>query len=132
MLTINNFSRNYVIQEGNMNSESQTADKELLANVVDIAGLVKYQTGAIVSRTLIKKSTGTVTLFAFDAGQELSEHTAPFDALVHVLDGETEITISGKPLRLTAGQMVVMPANKPHAVKAIEQFKMMLVMVREK
>jgi quercetin dioxygenase-like cupin family protein len=114
-----------------MNAEPQTADNILLAKVVDTAELIKYQTGAIVSRTLIKKPTGTVTLFAFDAGQELSEHTAPFDALVHVLDGETEITIAAKPLRLTAGQMVVMPAGKPHAVKAVKQFKMMLIMIRE-
>jgi quercetin dioxygenase-like cupin family protein len=114
-----------------MSAELHIADKELLAKVVDTAELIKYQTGAIVSRTLIKKPTGTVTLFAFDAGQELSEHTAPFDALVHVLHGETEITISGKPLRLTAGQMVIIPAGKPHAVKAVEQFKMMLIMIRE-
>ena len=96
----------------------------------DLAGLVDYQQGAVVSRTLIKKATGTVTLFAFDAGQELSEHTAPFDALVQVLDGEAEITISGNPLRVTAGQMVVMPANEPHAVKAPKPLKMMLVMIR--
>lgn len=115
-----------------MSFESQTTDKELLAKVVDAAKLIKYQTGSVVSRTLIKKPTGTVTLFAFDAGQELSEHTAPFDALVHVLDGETEISIAGKPLRLKAGQMVVMPAGKPHSVKAVEQFKMLLIMIREK
>ncbi len=115
-----------------MKTESQTADNTPIAKVADTAELIKYQTGAIVSRTLIKKPTGTVTLFAFDAGQEFSEHTAPFDALVYVLDGETEITIAGKPLRLTAGQMVVMPAGKPHAVKAVEPFKMMLIMIKEK
>jgi quercetin dioxygenase-like cupin family protein len=115
-----------------MTSKSQTDDKVLSAKVVETAGLVNYQTGAIVSRTLIKKPTGTVTLFAFDEGQELSEHTAPFDALVEVLEGETEITIAGKPLRLAAGQMVIMPADKPHAVKAVGQFKMMLIMIREK
>ena len=115
-----------------MNSKSQTADNTPIAEVADTAKLIKYQTGAIVSRTLIKKPTGTVTLFAFDAGQELSEHTAPFDALAYVLDGETEITIAGKPLRLAAGQMVVMPAGKPHAVKAVEPFKMMLIMIKEK
>ncbi len=115
-----------------MNAESQTTDNMLFAKVADTAELIKYQTGAIVSRTLIKKPTGTVTLFAFDAGQELSEHTAPFDALAHVLDGQAEITISGQPLRLTAGQMVVMPAGKPHAVKAVEPFKMMLIMIKEK
>jgi quercetin dioxygenase-like cupin family protein len=115
-----------------MSAESQTADNTPIAEVADTAELIKYQTGAIVSRTLIKKPTGTVTLFAFDAGQELSEHTAPFDALAYVLDGETEITIAGKPLRLAAGQMVVMPASKPHAVKAVEAFKMMLIMIKEK
>ena len=114
-----------------MKDKSQTSDKGLLAKVADAAELVQYQTGAIVSRTLIKKPTGTVTVFAFDEGQELSEHTVPFDALVEVLDGETEITIAGKPKQLTAGQMIIMPANKSHAVKAVKQFKMMLVMIRE-
>jgi quercetin dioxygenase-like cupin family protein len=115
-----------------MNIEKPTKSNELLAQVVNTTDLVQYQTGTIVSRTLIKKPTGTVTLFAFDAGQELSEHTAPFDALALVLDGETEITISGQPMHLSAGQMVIMPADKPHAVKAVKQFKMMLIMVREK
>src|SRR3989304_1949941 len=115
-----------------MSRKAHTSDKELLGKVVDVAGLIKYQAGAIVSRTLIKKPTGTVTLFAFAAGQELSEHTAPFDALVHVLDGETIITISGKPLQLTAGEMVILPAGKPHAVKALGRFKMMLLMIRGK
>jgi quercetin dioxygenase-like cupin family protein len=114
-----------------MSHEPQTEYNKLLAKTADIADLVKYQTGAVVSRTLIKKQTGTVTLFAFEAGQELSEHTAPFDAMVHVIDGQAEITISGKPLRVSAGQMVIMPANKPHAVKAIERFKMLLIMIRE-
>jgi quercetin dioxygenase-like cupin family protein len=115
-----------------MNINKPTSSNELLAQVVDTTDLVQYQTGTIVSRTLIKKPSGTVTLFAFDAGQELSEHTAPFDALALVLDGETEITIAGQPMRLSAGQMVIMPADKPHAVKAVKQFKMMLIMVREK
>ena len=114
-----------------MSTESQAVDKALFAKVADGIELVNYQEGAIVSRTLIKKPTGTVTLFAFDAGQELSEHTAPFDALVQVLDGEAEIIISGKAKQLKAGQMIVMPANKPHAVKAQKQFKMMLIMIRE-
>jgi quercetin dioxygenase-like cupin family protein len=117
--------------EGDENmGQDKPATDDLLAQVVEACGLVQYQQGAIVSRTLIKKPTGTVTLFAFDKGQELSEHTAPFDALAHVLDGETEITISGKPLQLAAGQMVLMPANQPHAVRATARFKMMLVMVR--
>ena len=92
--------------------------------------LVDYQEGSIVSRTLIDKSAGTLTLFAFDKGQGLSEHTAPFDALVYLLDGEAEITISGKPLQLKQGEMVIMPANQPHALKAINRFKMMLVMIK--
>jgi quercetin dioxygenase-like cupin family protein len=108
----------------------QTSDENLLAQVFDLAGLVKYQPDSVVSRTLIKKPTGTVTLFAFARGQELSEHTAPFDALVQVLDGKAEITIEGKPMNLEAGQIVIMPAGKPHAVKAKSRFKMMLVMIR--
>src|SRR5512147_1016516 len=92
--------------------------------------MVGYQEGAVVSKTLIDKKTGTVTLFAFARGQGLSEHTAPFDALVQVLDGEVEITISGRPYHLNAGQMILMPAHQPHAVKAMKRFKMMLVMIR--
>ncbi|MFC1819690.1 cupin domain-containing protein [Thermodesulfobacteriota bacterium] len=92
--------------------------------------LVDYQGGSVVSKTLVKKDTGTVTLFAFDKGQGLSEHTAPFDAMVCVLDGKVEITISGTPVSLSQGEMVIMPANRPHALKAIEKFKMMLIMVR--
>lgn len=107
-----------------------SSGSELIGSVVDLAGLIDYQDGAIVSRTLIKKPTGTVTLFAFDQGQELSEHTAPYDAMVQVLDGEAEVTIGGKPWRLTGGQMVIMPADVPHAVKAVGRFKMLLTMVR--
>ncbi len=95
-----------------------------------LLGLVETQEGAITSRQILKKEAGNVTIFAFDKGQELSEHTAPFDALVHVLDGIAEITIAGSPSKVSAGEMIVMPANKPHAVKAIEKFKMMLVMIR--
>ena len=102
----------------------------LSGRVVDLAELVDYQDGAVVSRTLIKRATGTVTLFAFDEGQELSEHTSPFDALVQMLDGELEITISGNPMRLTPGRMVIMPADKPHALRATRRAKMMLVMIR--
>jgi quercetin dioxygenase-like cupin family protein len=94
------------------------------------ADLVDYQEGSVVSRTILDKKTGTVTLFAFDKGQGLSEHTAPFDALVHLLDGEAEIIISGKALRLKEGEMVIMPANQPHALRAIEKFKMILTMIR--
>ena len=113
-----------------MENDAHTPGDDLSARVVDLAGLVDYQPRAVVSRTLIKKATGTVTLFAFDAGEELSEHTAPFDALVQVLEGEAEITISGNPLQLTAGKLVIMPAGRPHAVKAPRRFKMMLVMIR--
>jgi len=97
------------------------------AQLVD---LIAYQGGSIVSREIISRPTGTVTLFAFDAGQGLSEHTAPFDAMVSVLDGEVEITISGKKNMLKAGDMIVMPANQPHALKAIAKFKMLLVMIK--
>ena len=102
----------------------------LAARVLHTAELVGYQTGAVVSRTLINQKTGTVTLFAFDAGQELSEHTAPYDALVQVLDGETEIVIAGLRYQLGAGDLIIMPANDPHAVKAKTRFKMMLTMIR--
>ncbi|MBI3913301.1 MAG: cupin domain-containing protein [Chloroflexi bacterium] len=93
--------------------------------------LVNYQAGSVVSRTIVNRKGGTVTLFAFDAGQSLSEHTAPFDALAHVLDGEAEITISGQQFHLRAGEMIVMPANQPHAVNATQKFKMLLTMIKE-
>ena len=92
--------------------------------------LVSYQEGSIVSKTLIDKKTGTVTLFAFDRGQGLSEHTAPYDAIVYVLDGKAEVIISGSKHIVEKGNMIVMPANKPHALKAADSFKMMLIMIR--
>ena len=95
-----------------------------------LVNLIDYQAGSVVSRVILKAKTGTVTLFAFDEGQALSEHTAPFDALAEVLDGEVEITISGKPHRVRAGEMIILPANRPHALKAAGRFKMMLVMIR--
>lgn len=95
-----------------------------------LVDLVVYQESSVVSKTLIEKKTGTVTLFAFDKGQGLSEHTAPFDAMVCVLDGVAEITIDGNPITVRLGEMLIMPANKPHALKAIERFKMMLTMIR--
>jgi len=95
-----------------------------------LVDLADYQAQSVVSKTLIEKATGTVTLFAFDQGQGLSEHTAPFDALVCVLDGEVEITISGNPSVLKQGEMIIMPANEPHALKAIKKFKMMLTMIK--
>jgi quercetin dioxygenase-like cupin family protein len=84
----------------------------------------------VVSREIISKKTGTVTLFAFDEGQGLSEHTAPFDALVYCLDGDVEVTISGNPIQLKPGEMVIMPAHQPHALKALKKFKMLLIMIR--
>jgi len=104
--------------------------EDLAARVLHTVELVGYQESAVVSRTLVNQKTGTVTLFAFAAGQELSEHTAPYDALVQVLDGDTEITISGQPYHLKAGEAIIMPANDPHAVKALTKFKMMLTMIR--
>ena len=103
---------------------------DLAGQVTRLADLADYQPGSIVSRTIIDKTTGTVTFFAFDKGQALSEHTTPFDALVYVIDGEVEIVIAGKALRLEAGQMVIMPADQPPAVKALERFKMTLTMIR--
>lgn len=95
-----------------------------------VAGLVDYQDGAVVSRTLVKKEKGTVTAFAFDQGQALSEHTVPHDALVQVVDGEAEITVGDTPHVVTAGEMIMMPGNVPHAVKATARFKMILTMLR--
>ena len=92
--------------------------------------LAGYQGGSIVSRVLLKRSGGTITFFAFDAGQELSEHTAPFDAVAHVLEGEADMTIAGKTLTVAAGELVLMPANQPHALSARTRFKMLLTMIR--
>ena len=108
----------------------QNKNSNLIAKVSKLADLVEYQQGSVVSRTIIDKETGTLTLFAFDKDQGLSEHTAPFDAVVYIVDGQAEVTISGKPLRLKEGEIVIMPANKPHALRALEKFKMMLVMIR--
>jgi quercetin dioxygenase-like cupin family protein len=96
-----------------------------------MAGLVVVQPGAVVSRTLISKKAGTVTVFAFDRGQGLSTHSAPYDAMVWILEGAVQITIDGKELRAQAGDMVIMPANRPHALHASEPFKMALVMIKE-
>ncbi|PJH76339.1 MAG: cupin domain-containing protein [Anaerolineae bacterium CG_4_9_14_0_8_um_filter_58_9] len=101
-----------------------------IAQILFLADLIGYQEGAIVSRVILKAEAGSVTLFAFDAGQELSEHTTPFDALVHVLDGEAEIRISGQPFHLKTGEAILMPADQPHAVKATKPFKMLLTMIR--
>lgn len=100
------------------------------SEILNLSGLAEYQTGSVVSRQITKAEGGNVTLFAFDEGQELSEHTAPFDALVLVLDGNVEIKISGKPFLLKAGDAIVMPAGQPHAVKAVKKFKMLLTMIK--
>ena len=97
---------------------------------VSLADMLFYQQGSVVSKTILEKKTGTVTLFAFDEGQGLSEHKAPFDAMVQVLEGEVEITISGKPYHMKQGEMIIMPANEPHALKAVKKFKMLLTMIR--
>lgn len=102
----------------------------VMSKAVEMAGLVDYQPGSVVSRTVIAKKTGTVTVFAFDKGQGLSTHSAPFDALVYIVDGEAKITISDKPQKVKAGELIIMPANKPHALKAVKPFKMVLVMVK--
>jgi quercetin dioxygenase-like cupin family protein len=111
-------------------NQEQTGAEKLGPQVVSLAARAEYQKDSIVSGEIIKKKTGTVTLFAFDQGQGLSEHSTPFDALVYVVDGEAEVTISGKPYRLRAGEMIIMPANEPHAVSAVKRFKMLLAMIR--
>jgi len=101
------------------------------SEVLHMADLASYQEGSVVSRQITKEEAGNITLFAFDEGQELSEHTAPYDALVHVLDGAVEVRISGQPFHLKSGDAIIMPANDPHALKAITQFKMLLTMIRK-
>ena len=107
-----------------------SASSDLKARVFRLVDLVSYQQDAVVSRTLVDKKVGTVTLFAFDKGQGLSEHTTPFDAFVEILDGEGEIIISGASHHVKTGEMILMPANEPHALKAVERFKMMLTMIK--
>ena len=113
-----------------MKKENNAITFEVDSNPVNLFGLIDYQEGSVVSRTIVDKATGTVTLFAFDKGQGLSEHTAPFDALVYNLDGEVEVNISGKAVMLKKGEIVIMPANKPHSLKATKPFKMLLIMIR--
>lgn len=103
---------------------------ELRSQILELKQLIDYQEGSVVSREILSLKTGTLTVFAFDQGQGLSEHTAPFDATVYCLDGEVEVTISDKPYRLHAGEMIIMPANEPHALKAVARFKMLLIMIR--
>lgn len=111
-------------------NKGESVKDSIVGRVMGVVDLVEYQDGAVVSRTLVEKKTGTVTLFAFAAEQGLSEHTAPFDALVQILEGEAEITISGNSVRVKAGEMVIMPANEPHALRALTRFKMLLTMIR--
>lgn len=112
--------------------ESKPIDLKLIAHPFSYSDLVAYQDGAVVSRTLIDKTEGTVTVFAFDEGQRLSTHTAPYDALLEVIDGTATITIEGVDYEVKTGQQIIMPANKPHAVAGPGRFKMTLVMIRAK
>ena len=100
------------------------------STAIPLSAAIQYQTGSVVSKEIMRKDTGTVTLFAFDEGQGLSEHTAPFDALVYILDGEAKITITGNPVQVKTGELIIMPANEPHALQAVQKFKMLLVMIR--
>lgn len=114
-----------------MSEKSETSGRGLApAQKVHLATLVSYQEGSVVSRTLVDDRAGTLTLFAFDEGQSLSEHTAPYNALLHVLEGEALVTISGTESRLAAGEAILLPAGRPHAVRAAKRFKMLLTMVR--
>jgi quercetin dioxygenase-like cupin family protein len=109
----------------------EKSSEDLKARAIALAGLVNFQDGAIVSREIVSQPTGTVTAFAFDAGEQLSEHTAPFDAMVIDLDGEADIAIGGKANRIKPGEMIIMPAAVPHALKAVTRFKMLLVMIKK-
>ncbi len=109
----------------------QTAE-DLKARAIGLNDFVDYAAGAVVSKTLIDKKVGTLTLFAFDAGQGLSEHTAPYDAVVQILEGVAELVIAGKLVKARAGELVIMPAGVPHAVRSVQRFKMLLTMIREK
>jgi len=101
------------------------------AKATRLADLIEYQEGSVVSRTILDKEAGTVTLFAFDKGEGLSEHTAPYDAIVYVLEGEVRVLISGKPMLVSQGEMTIMPAGKPHALEALSKFKMLLTMIKD-
>lgn len=104
--------------------------QSIAAKPLNISEMVSYQEGSIISREIVRKDTGTITLFAFDEGQGLSEHTAPFDAVVQVLDGEATVSIEGQPVTVGRGEIIIMPANRPHAVKADKRFKMLLTMIK--
>jgi len=115
-----------------MSTKEQEQNKKAVskAQTMKMINLAEYQEGSIVSKTVVDKKAGTVTFFAFDQGQGLSEHVAPFDAVVSILDGEAEVSISGKAFSLREGEMIILPANKPHALKAAKKFKMMLIMIK--
>jgi quercetin dioxygenase-like cupin family protein len=113
-----------------MAKNGKSENTKLFAQAANLSSLIDYQTGSVVSRTIIDKTAGTVTVFAFDQGEGLSEHTAPYDALVYILDGEAEVTISGNLIKLKKGELTIMPANEPHALSAITKFKMLLIMIR--
>ncbi len=110
--------------------KNQNKDERHVATVVRPVDLADYQEGAVVSRTIIDKESGSVTLFAFDEEQGLSEHSAPYDALVYIIDGEAEFVISGKTFHMKKGEMILMPANEPHALKAVKRFMMILTMIK--
>ena len=109
---------------------SKKETSKLVANATNLASLIDYQEGSVVSRTIIDKKAGTITLFAFDQNQGLSEHTAPYEAIVYAIEGEVDITISGKPITLKQGELTIMPANKPHALNAKTKLKMLLTMIK--
>jgi len=109
----------------------ETNREDLKERVLATNDLIAYQPGTIASRMIVFKKAGTITLFAFDAGEELAEHSAPFDAILAVTDGEAEVQIAGAPFIVRPGEMIILPANKPHAVHAAQQFKMVLTMIRE-
>jgi len=115
-----------------MDSAKQRQDSEnLKGRTLESAGLVQFQAGAVVSREILREKSGTVTVFAFDKGQQLSEHTAPFDALVLAVDGAADISIGGTVQAVKAGELIIMPAGVPHALKAVSPFKMLLVMLKK-
>ena len=111
-------------------TKKNTVLKACLAKAVNLAELIQYSSDSVVSKTIVDKSVGTVTLFAFDAGQGLSEHQAPYDAFVQIVQGSAVLIIGGKKVKANAGEIVIMPANVPHAVQAKENFKMLLIMIR--
>ena len=113
-----------------MSNENQIDNENVFASANNLESLIDYQKGSVVSKTIIAKKTGTVTLFAFDKGQGLSEHSASYDAMVYILDGEAEITVSGNENIVKKGEMILLPANKPHALRALSQYKMLLTMIK--